>query len=66
MKQRRVDWLDVQLRALSSHRYTEATMTSKMVIHQPQPVMVARESEEWSSGICDCCDDVPQCKCICV
>ncbi|XP_034745669.1 cornifelin homolog B-like [Etheostoma cragini] len=36
-------------------------MTSRMVVNQPQPVMVSRESEEWSSGICDCCDDVPEC-----
>ncbi|XP_030602703.1 cornifelin-like [Archocentrus centrarchus] len=34
---------------------------SKMVINQPQPVMYAQESDEWSSGICDCCDDVPEC-----
>ncbi|XP_053187871.1 cornifelin homolog B [Scomber japonicus] len=36
-------------------------MTSKMVINQPRPVMVQRESDEWASGICDCCDDVPEC-----
>ncbi|KAL7389531.1 hypothetical protein ABVT39_005775 [Epinephelus coioides] len=36
-------------------------MTSKMVIRQPQPVMEARESDEWGSGICDCCDNVPEC-----
>lgn len=41
----------------------EATM-SKMVIKQPQPVMEAQESDEWGSGICDCCDDVPECKCL--
>ncbi|XP_042355578.1 cornifelin homolog B-like [Plectropomus leopardus] len=35
-------------------------MSSKMVIRQPQPVMI-RESDEWGSGICDCCDDVPEC-----
>ncbi|KAF7641406.1 hypothetical protein LDENG_00282270 [Lucifuga dentata] len=36
-------------------------MASKLVISQPQPVMEARESDEWGSGICDCCDDVPEC-----
>nr|XP_020481239.1 cornifelin homolog B-like [Monopterus albus] len=36
-------------------------MSSKLVIRQPQPVMDSRESDEWGSGICDCCDDVPGC-----
>ncbi|XP_008289072.1 cornifelin homolog B-like isoform X1 [Stegastes partitus] len=36
-------------------------MSSKLVIRQPQPVMDSRDSEEWGSGICDCCDDVPEC-----
>ncbi|XP_038564914.1 cornifelin homolog B-like [Micropterus salmoides] len=36
-------------------------MSSKMVIRQPQPVMVSRESDQWGSGICDCFDDVPEC-----
>ncbi|KAG7217188.1 hypothetical protein INR49_027729 [Caranx melampygus] len=36
-------------------------MTSKMVIRQPEPVMVARDSDEWDSGICDCCQDMPVC-----
>ncbi|KAA8586517.1 hypothetical protein FQN60_000353, partial [Etheostoma spectabile] len=47
--------------SLSSHRYTGKTLT--------RPVMVSRESEEWSSGICDCCDDVPDKKygeCLCL
>uniref|UniRef100_A0A3B3E250 Plac8 onzin related protein 2 n=2 Tax=Oryzias melastigma TaxID=30732 RepID=A0A3B3E250_ORYME len=34
---------------------------SKLVISQPQPVMESRESQEWSSGVCDCFQDVPQC-----
>ncbi|KAK1800719.1 hypothetical protein P4O66_005910, partial [Electrophorus voltai] len=38
-----------------------ATMTTKMVFAQPQPVLDARESDEWTSGICDCCDNKPQC-----
>lgn len=37
-------------------------MSSTLVIQQPQPVLVSRESDEWGSGICDCCQDVPQCK----
>ncbi|XP_026225903.1 cornifelin-like [Anabas testudineus] len=36
-------------------------MSNMMVITQPQPVMVARDSQEWSSGICDCFNDLPQC-----
>ncbi|CAI5642680.1 cornifelin [Oreochromis niloticus] len=38
-------------------------MTSKMVVQQPQPIMYTQESDEWSSGICDCCQDVPGCCC---
>ncbi|XP_034462352.1 cornifelin homolog B-like [Hippoglossus hippoglossus] len=34
---------------------------SKMVVNQPQPVMDSQESDEWGSGICDCCQDVPEC-----
>ncbi|XP_078138612.1 cornifelin homolog B-like [Centroberyx gerrardi] len=36
-------------------------MSSKLVIRQPQPVLEAKDSAEWGSGICDCCDDVPDC-----
>ncbi|XP_047462185.1 cornifelin homolog B [Mugil cephalus] len=36
-------------------------MATKMVITQPQPVMVIRDSEEWGSGICDCLENVPEC-----
>ncbi|XP_020776281.1 cornifelin homolog B-like [Boleophthalmus pectinirostris] len=36
-------------------------MTSKMVVRQPQPVMDSLVSDEWSTGICDCCQDVPEC-----
>nr|XP_057943909.1 cornifelin [Doryrhamphus excisus] len=36
-------------------------MTSKMVITQPGPIMVQQHSNEWGSGICDCCNDVPMC-----
>ncbi|XP_062849389.1 cornifelin homolog B-like [Trichomycterus rosablanca] len=34
---------------------------SKMVVQQPQPVMVVNTSNQWSSGICDFCEDVPEC-----
>ncbi|XP_030293044.1 cornifelin homolog B [Sparus aurata] len=34
---------------------------STFVVQQPRPVMVAQNSDEWGSGICDCCEDVPQC-----
>ncbi|XP_030636656.1 plac8 onzin related protein 5 [Chanos chanos] len=34
---------------------------SRMVVQQPQPVMIATTSNQWSSGICDCCDNVPEC-----
>ncbi|XP_041657521.1 cornifelin homolog B-like [Cheilinus undulatus] len=34
---------------------------SKAVIRQPQYQMDSRESDQWGSGICDCCDDVPEC-----
>ena len=40
-------------------------MTS-FVIQQPAPVMDSRVSDQWGSGICDCCEDVSQCKCVCV
>ncbi|KAM9788629.1 cornifelin homolog B-like [Neosynchiropus ocellatus] len=36
-------------------------MSSKMVVQQPRAQMVNRDSEEWGSGICDCCQDVPEC-----
>ncbi|XP_067347844.1 cornifelin homolog B-like [Channa argus] len=39
----------------------DAIMSSTMVVRQPQPTMVAQNSQEWGSDICDCCDDVPEC-----
>ncbi|XP_056592647.1 cornifelin homolog B [Triplophysa dalaica] len=36
-------------------------MSNTMIFTQPQPVMISRESDKWGSGICDCCDDVPEC-----
>ncbi|KAG7515834.1 hypothetical protein JOB18_016844 [Solea senegalensis] len=38
-------------------------MSNSMIIRQPQPVMVIQDSDEWGSGICDCCQDVPECCC---
>ncbi|KAG7322690.1 hypothetical protein KOW79_014036 [Hemibagrus wyckioides] len=40
---------------------TAAEMTTKMVIKQPQPVLESKESDEWHSGICDCCDNKAEC-----
>ncbi|TSV15227.1 Claudin-7-B [Bagarius yarrelli] len=36
-------------------------MTNRMVITQPQPVLESRESDEWGSGVCDCCDNKAEC-----
>ncbi|XP_051540228.1 cornifelin homolog B-like [Myxocyprinus asiaticus] len=36
-------------------------MTTTMVITQPQPVMYSRDSDQWGSGICDFCDNLPEC-----
>ncbi|XP_007231232.3 cornifelin homolog isoform X2 [Astyanax mexicanus] len=36
-------------------------MTTKVVITPPSMVLESRVSDEWGSGICDCCDDVPEC-----
>lgn len=43
----------------------DTIMSTTMIITQPQPMMVAQDSQEWSSGICDCCDDLPECKSLC-
>lgn len=40
----------------------DATMSSILVIQQPQPVMSSLESDKWGSGICDCFQDVPECE----
>uniref|UniRef100_A0A672LIT1 Cornifelin homolog A-like n=1 Tax=Sinocyclocheilus grahami TaxID=75366 RepID=A0A672LIT1_SINGR len=32
-----------------------------MTSHQPRPFVMAHTSNQWSSGICDCCQDVPEC-----
>ncbi|KAM3869083.1 cornifelin homolog B-like [Diretmus argenteus] len=36
-------------------------MTSKLIIKQPQPMLEARDSNQWGSGICDCFDDMAEC-----
>ncbi|XP_017295675.1 cornifelin homolog B-like [Kryptolebias marmoratus] len=36
-------------------------MANRMVVSQPQPVMETRDSQEWGSGICDCCSDLRSC-----
>ncbi|MBN3315243.1 PL8L1 protein, partial [Atractosteus spatula] len=38
-------------------------MATKLVIQQPQPVKSAIESDQWSTGICDCCEDLGECCC---
>ncbi|XP_060783706.1 cornifelin homolog B-like [Neoarius graeffei] len=34
---------------------------AKMVVQQPQPVVMVAHSNQWSTGICDCCQNVPEC-----
>ncbi|XP_018607677.1 cornifelin homolog A-like [Scleropages formosus] len=36
-------------------------MSTKMIIQQPGPVVQTLDSNQWSSGICDCCDDMAEC-----
>ncbi|XP_062391660.1 cornifelin homolog B-like [Sardina pilchardus] len=37
-------------------------MTTKLVIEQPAPVMETKVTDhQWSTEICDCCQDMPQC-----
>ncbi|KAK3521625.1 hypothetical protein QTP70_014723 [Hemibagrus guttatus] len=40
-------------------------MTTKMVIKQPQPVLESKDSDEWNSRICDCCDNKAECCFVC-
>uniref|UniRef100_A0A672PKQ0 Plac8 onzin related protein 5 n=1 Tax=Sinocyclocheilus grahami TaxID=75366 RepID=A0A672PKQ0_SINGR len=35
---------------------------SVMTSHQPRPFVMAHTSNQWSSGICDCCQNVPECE----
>ncbi|KAI7806737.1 plac8 onzin related protein 5 [Triplophysa rosa] len=32
-----------------------------MAIQPPKPFVMSQTSNQWSSGICDCCDNVPEC-----
>ncbi|XP_028284686.1 cornifelin homolog A-like [Parambassis ranga] len=36
-------------------------MSEKVVSQSPRPFIMTTTSNEWSSGICDCCQDLPQC-----
>ncbi|MBN3310652.1 cornifelin homolog [Amia ocellicauda] len=38
-------------------------MTTTVVIQQPQPTMYVNNSNQWSTGICDCCQDLKICCC---
>lgn len=39
-------------------------MSIRRVVTQPRPFVATSTSNKWSSGICDCFHDLPQCKCI--
>ncbi|XP_036403473.1 cornifelin homolog B-like [Megalops cyprinoides] len=34
---------------------------AKMIVQQPQPFVVATDSNQWSSGICNCTEDMASC-----
>ncbi|XP_029135480.1 plac8 onzin related protein 4 [Labrus bergylta] len=36
-------------------------MSVKMVVTQPRPFIMDSVSNQWTSGICDCLQDLPQC-----
>ncbi|CAJ1086677.1 cornifelin homolog A-like [Xyrichtys novacula] len=36
-------------------------MSEKMVVNQPRPFITTSISNEWTSGIFDCLQDLPQC-----
>ncbi|XP_026129284.1 cornifelin homolog B [Carassius auratus] len=42
-------------------QHSGVSMSHQMVVMQPQPVPLFCDSGQWGSGICDCCDDVPEC-----
>uniref|UniRef100_A0AAY4BNB9 Uncharacterized protein n=1 Tax=Denticeps clupeoides TaxID=299321 RepID=A0AAY4BNB9_9TELE len=37
-------------------------MTSTVIVTQPQ-TFVVQTSNQWSTGICDCCEDLSSCEC---
>lgn len=37
-------------------------MPERMVVSQPRPFIMSSVSNQWTSGICDCFQDLPQCK----
>lgn len=39
-------------------------MSDKRVVTQPRPFIETTVSNQWTSGICDCVHDLPQCECI--
>ncbi|KAG7496526.1 hypothetical protein JOB18_020734 [Solea senegalensis] len=36
-------------------------MTTNLVMTQPQPYVMTTVSNQWTSDICDCCEDLPMC-----
>lgn len=61
-----VNWLNASFQVFAGLwclLFVGSTMTSRMTVTQPQPVMEIRSSQEWSSGICDCCSDLRSCEC---
>uniref|UniRef100_A0A3B4VBP2 Plac8 onzin related protein 6 n=1 Tax=Seriola dumerili TaxID=41447 RepID=A0A3B4VBP2_SERDU len=36
-------------------------MSKNMVVTQPRPYIMTTVSNQWTSGICDCFQDLPQC-----
>uniref|UniRef100_A0A667ZTR1 Placenta-specific gene 8 protein-like n=1 Tax=Myripristis murdjan TaxID=586833 RepID=A0A667ZTR1_9TELE len=36
-------------------------MSAKTVVNQPKPFITTTYSNKWTSGICDCFEDLPQC-----
>lgn len=39
-------------------------MSEKTIVGQPRPYIMTTGNNEWTSGICDCFQDLPQCKCV--
>ncbi len=44
--------------------FSEAeVMSEKIVTNEPRPFIMNTVSNQWTSGICDCFHDLPQCMC---